>query len=199
MISIGILVFSILIAFLYNVLSFYYSRFDAYDLNYIQTNMTEWIDNRINAENDVAKIQECSLIIQDNQCFVFFSYMPQKDNPIISEMTNEVVQRNIFYGYARVQKSFHEYTISDFSISNYDTYENRNYVSISGTLRDHNYISYGKILDERVDKIEFYDEDILVKTYLVNDNDYYFVLIDSMRGNAIQKYYDSNGLLLINE
>jgi hypothetical protein len=159
--------------------------------------MASWIDHTINDENDYIAINECHFVIQDNQCYVFYTYTPQKDHPIFQEMiTNDVIQRNEFYGYAKIQKKFNRYVVSDSNFSNYDTYQNSNYVSTSGVSRNHNRIYFGTVLDERVDKIEFYDEEILVKTYLVGDKNFYLVNLDSIRGNVTQRYYDASGLLM---
>lgn len=136
------------------------------------------------------------VMVQNNQVFVFFDYKPLEDNPIISEMPADVIERNIFFGYAKIEKKLNKYSIVDFVVGNYDKAMETKGAGGIGTSRGQRHRYVGKILDHDVDKIEFYDDDILVCTYYVGDKDYYFVELESNLGNVTSRFYDNKNRLL---
>ena len=139
----------------------------------------------------------CDVFVHNNQVFAFFDYKPKKENPVISEMSNEILDRNLFFGYAKFAKKFNNYNIIDFNVSNYDLDIELEGASVNGVSQEYWQKFYGKILDNNVKKIEFYDDrNILLGTYFVGDNDYYFMELNSADLIINLKFYNDENLFL---
>lgn len=181
---------------LFNILLNNSSKIEKYDLTYLESNTPRLIQDYMNERTLNAELLSCHILIQNNQVFAFFDYKPLDGNSVIHEMPVDVSERCLFYGYVKIGKSFNKYSIVDFDVSNHDTIIETNGASGSGTSRSQQYRYYGKILDNNVDKIEFYDDDILLGTYYVGDKDYYFIEFNSSLGNISRIFYDKENQLL---
>ncbi|MBS5724425.1 MAG: hypothetical protein KHW59_01440 [Clostridiales bacterium] len=145
-------------------------------------------------------ITSCDPFVQNGQFFVFFEYQPLEGDPSINEMPKDVIERSVFFGYAQIGKNFNTYYVKDFQTTQYDTVDiaeaSRNASVDIYAEKPTRY--YGKILDENVDKIEFYVNDVLVGTYNVGEKDYYFIELPPR--NAIDtisyRFYDSENRFL---
>lgn len=181
---------------LLNALFYNSTKIEKYDFAYLNSESQNLIQNYMNEKEMESQIVSSHVIVQNNQVFVFFDYKPLEDNPIISEMSSDDVDRNMFFGYAKIEKKFSKYSIVDFGVGNYDKAMNTKGVGGIQISRDQLHRFFGKILDNDVDKIEFYDDSILVCTYYVGDKDYYFVEIQSTLGNVNYKFYDKDNQTL---
>lgn len=183
-------------AVLFNILLDNSSKIEKYDFSYLNSESENLLRNFMTEREIKSEILSCHVIIQNNQVFVFFDYKPLEDNPVISEMPMNVIERNLFFGYAKIEKKFNKYNIVDFGVGNYDKAMETKGAGGIGVSRDQRHRYFGKILDNDVDKIEFYDDDILVCTYYVGDKDYYFVELQSNLGNVNYKFYDKENRTL---
>lgn len=172
------------------------SKFEKYNFEYLETSAKQLISKYMEKTEFESEITSSYICIQNNQVFVFFDYKPLNGNPIISEMPQDVIERNLFYGYAKIEKKFNHYNVVDFQVGNYDNDIGLKGASGTGTSCGQTYRYFGKILDDNVEKIEFYDADILAATYYVGDKDFYFVELNSSLGNITRRYYDNENRLL---
>lgn len=176
----------------------YSSRIELYDVINLESQAPRLIQDHMNNGSFTGEVLSCHVFVQNNQLFAFFDYKPFDGNPVIFQMPKHVVERCIFYGYAKIEKKFSKYNIVDFSISNYDNAMEFKGASKLGGWNDvkEKHYAFGKILDDDVNKIEFYSNDVLAGTYNVGDKDYFFIELESSFGRIEYKFYDKNNNLL---
>lgn len=172
------------------------TRIGAYDFTYLDSGSKQILQEYVNEKEEKIEISSSNIIIQNNQVFVFFDFKPLEGSHNIAEMSSDVIERNLFYGYAKIEKKFNDYNVTDFNLFNYDKSIGLEGASRDGTFRDNQYRCFGKILDNNVTKIEFYDDDTLAGAYYVGDKDYYFIELTSSIGNVNLRFYDKENKFL---
>jgi hypothetical protein len=184
---------------IYKAAERYSSRIELYDVINLESQAPGLIQAHMNAGSFTGEVLSCQVFAQNNQLFAFFDYKPFEDNPVIFQMPKRVIERCIFYGYAKIEKKFSKYNIVDFSTSSYDNaIELKGASKLGGGWNDVNerYRAYGKILDDDVYKIEFYINDVLAGTYNVGDKDYFFIELEGSIGHIEYKFYGKDNSVL---
>lgn len=175
-----------------------YASIEKYDFAYLNEAAEEILQEYGPAQK--MDITSCNSFVQNGQFFVFFEYQPLEGDPSINEMPKDVIERSVFFGYAQIGKNFNTYYVKEFQTAQYDTQ-----LDIAGASRDGSVDIYaekpsryfGKILDENVNKIEFYVNDVLAETYYVGEKDYYFIELPRNAIDTISyRFYDSENRFL---
>lgn len=160
--------------------------------------LNEYIDD-YNYDFDLLSFD---LTIKEECIYVFFDFSPSKDSIILNGINyEEVKDRTIFYGYAKVEKKYSQYVVTDFQTSMYDKNMGNKNLTVSETSQGRNHICYGKILNSNVKKIEFYEDNFLIDTYLVDECDFYLadLTTDTLYGDVHLKLYDDKNILISGE
>ncbi len=152
----------------------------------------------------IEEIERTHTIIQEDRVFIFFEFIPKKGSRIHSYGL-EMGSVGGYYGYAEIGKRRGDYYVMPDSrgLSCGDsslTVERQGGITFDGfgkrldTVKSREYILYGKILNTDIERMEFYDEEgVLRKTYRVEGaRDYYFILLEGVQAYSV-KCYDKDG------
>lgn len=169
---------------------------EKYDIAYLESEASGLIKSYMTERDFYAEITSCHVFIQNNQVFVFFEYESLDGNALVIHLTEDVIERIMFYGYAKIEKRFDKYNIVDFGVANEDKETQIKGASRHVAYLDSTQYRFGKILDSEVDRIEFYSDGLLLGTYNVVDKDYYFIELSSNNHSISCRFYDKENNFL---
>lgn len=174
------------------------SKPEKYDLAYLEAEAPRLIQEYMDERSDDASLLSCYVFTQNNHVFAFFDLEPHEGHYLLGDMPSDVIERCLFYGYAKFEKRFQRYYVADFYVQMYDTETDLKGATWNRSFRDNHRYCYGKILDGNIEKIEFYDHDVLVGTYYVGDKDYYFIELNNNNvfGTISYRAYDKEDKFL---
>ena len=174
------------------------SKPEKYDLAYLEAEAPRLIQEYMDERSDDASLLSCYVFTQNDHVFAFFDLEPHEGHYLLGDMPSDIIEQCLFYGYAKFEKRFHKYYIADFQTGMNDTKITLTGVTGERISLDNHRYCYGKILDDNIEKIEFYDHDVLVGTYYVGDKDYYFIELNNnnVLGTISYRTYDKEDKLL---
>ena len=159
----------------------------------------EYMDKR----EDNTEVLSYHVFIHNKQVFAFFDFKPLEGSFYMRKTPLDVVERSLFYGFAKFEKRFNTYKIVDFGENRHDPEIGPGWVTGSQAQKQYRRYFYGKILDDKVAIIEFYNYGILEGTYYVGDKDYYFIEINDnfgyrshVLGTDCLRFYDKESRFL---
>ncbi|WP_407384158.1 hypothetical protein [Ruminococcus sp.] len=165
-----------------------------------KTQIEKILNDYIDTYNYNLDLLSLNFTLKENCLYVFFDFTPHENSIVLNGLNYEQVKNYIFYGYARVEKKHDQYFVTDFQTSMCDEKSNK-HLSWADTSQGNRHVCYGKIINSNIQKIEFYENNTLIETYLLSGNKYYLVplMTESEYSSIDFRAYDNNNCLIVSE